>query len=401
MIRFSEMVLPGHPDKLCDQIADAVLAEAYRADPQAYGQIEVAAWCDEFFLTGGIATRKPLAVPLEEIVRRVGREVGYTGSNAIQADRWVVRDAVCRDVRDPREWTEHVNDQCLVVGYAFGDARTRFLPPEHYLAHVFREALTAACREPLAPPGVRARGEGSLPGKGEGLQGQGPDGKLLVRMREEGERWTLEHVLVTLQQLESTPFMDVCAGVAECLSLAYEGVRRADPRWLRPWAEVDLLVNPNGPLINGGPDGDNGQTGRKLAMDFYGPRVPQGGGALSGKDLTHIDRAGSYAARRAAVQAVSTGASECLVKVAYAPNVDAPLDVVWEMRGSGSRTVREAFAHSSIRREAAEWGACVERGVGDHFWSEAPWNEAPMWDEAAGKLDEGGLKADLGYCPRR
>ena len=97
------------------------------------------------------------------------------------------------------------------------------------------------------------------------------------------------------------------------------------------------MINPNGPLLNGGSDGDNGQTGRKLAMDFYGPRIPIGGGALSGKHLSHIDRIGAYAAREAAVRAVCSGARECLVRVAWAPNICEPLDVCYEMIGRGSR----------------------------------------------------------------
>ena len=105
-------------------------------------------------------------------------------------------------------------------------------------------------------------------------------------------------------------------------------MRWRDARWTAGFSDIELLINPNGPLLNGGSDGDNGQTGRKLVVDYYGPRVPIGGGALSGKDLSHIDRAGAYAAREAALHAVRTGAGECRVTLAYAPNRDVPLDVV-------------------------------------------------------------------------
>ncbi len=115
------------------------------------------------------------------------------------------------------------------------------------------------------------------------LKGQGPDGKLIVRVREEGERWMLEHVLVTLQQRPETAFLELCIGIAGTLEEAYRRIRRADRRWCAPWEEVELMLNPNGPLLNGGSDGDNGQTGRKLVMDYYGPRVPIGGGALYGQ----------------------------------------------------------------------------------------------------------------------
>jgi S-adenosylmethionine synthetase len=356
MVRLSEMVLAGHPDKVCDAIADAVLMEAYRADPQAYGQVEVACWCDEFFLTGGIATRQPVTTPLEEVVRRVGRRIGYHEGNAVDSARWQVRNTVCLEVRDPREWTEHVNDQCIVVGYAgYGEA-TRFLPPEHYVAHRFRERLTESLRSGH-------------------LAGQGPDGKLIVRMREEGSDWHLEHVLVTIQQLDRTPFADVCAGVLKEVEAAYREVRRLDGRWRRDWEDVEVLVNPNGPLVNGGPDGDNGQTGRKLVMDYYGPRVPLGGGALSGKDLTHIDRAGAYAARQAAVEAVAAGAKECLLRIAYAPNLDAPLDVVAEFEGTPIRIDPGRFDHRQIREQVRGSWITEDLARGGHFDSmQADWN---------------------------
>lgn len=356
MVRFSEMVLPGHPDKLCDQIADRILMEAYAADPQAYGQVEVSCWCDEFFLTGGIATRRPMARPLEELVREVGREVGYHEGNAVDSARWAVRNTVCEEVRDPRPWTEHTNDQCIVVGYAGYDAKTRYLPPEHYLAHAFREALTQSCHSGW-------------------LRGQGPDGKLLVRLREEGWDWRLEHVLVTMQQREADAFLDVVGWVVADLRSSYLAVQRDDPRWRSPWDEVEVMVNPNGPLVNGGPDGDNGQTGRKLVMDYYGPRVPLGGGALCGKDLTHVDRAGAYMARKLAVGAVVGGASECLIRAAYAPNLDAPLDVVVEQLGGGPID-RCRLSHDCIRQEARGWPLTRDLARGTHFLRDAPWNTA-------------------------
>ena len=88
---------------------------------------------------------------------------------------------------------------------------------------------------------------------------------------------------MTLQQRETTEFLDLTRGIETVLASAYQRVRFADPRWRGTWEAAALLINPNGPLISGGSDGDNGQTGRKLVMDYYGPRVPIGGGALSGK----------------------------------------------------------------------------------------------------------------------
>lgn len=356
MIRMSEMVLPGHPDKFCDQIADEIVAECVAVDPEAYAQIEVGAWSDQVWLSGGICTRASLRARFEEVVRRVGERVGYTRGNWVDASRYQVTSTVCAELGDPRRWTRAVNDQAIVIGWAGYDARTHYLPPEHFLAHVFREALTQACQ-------------------GGALDGEGPDGKLLVRMREDGDGWALEHVLVTIQQRREVELLDVCRRVEEVLRQAYQAAQRADPRWRARWEDVETMVNPNGPLLNGGSDGDNGQTGRKLVMDYYGPRVPIGGGALSGKHLTHIDRIGAYAAREAAVRAVQTGAAECLVRVAYAPNVSTPLDVAYEMTGRGERLPPAWFDHAELRRRyptAFDYGAAARGG---HFFDgRLPWN---------------------------
>ena len=329
MIRTSEAVLPGHPDKFCDLVADAIVAECYAVDTVAYCQVEMSVWCDQVFLTGGTATRKPLRRPLEEIVKEVGREIGYIAPNCIVADRYTVHDHVCKETRDPREWTEHVNDQCIAIGWAGYDEKVDWLPPEHFLVHHLKDAIWQSCRS----------------GR---LKGQGPDGKVLVRVRENADDWLVEHILITLQQQLEVDVIQLTELVLGELEDAYVRLKKRDRRWRARWQDIQVLVNPNGPLINGGSDGDNGQTGRKLVMDYYGPRVPIGGGALSGKDLSHIDRAAAYAAREAALTAVVTGAATCKVLLSYAPNIDKPLDVIYDMEGCGRRLPTEWFAHRLV-----------------------------------------------------
>ena len=189
-------------------------------------------------------------------------------------------------------------------------------------------------------------------------------------MRDEGDRWSLEHVLVTIQQTASTAAMDVAAATIGVLQDIYSGLQDRDRRWRSDWRDVAVMINPNGPLVEAGSDGDNGQTGRKLVMDFYGPRVPIGGGALSGKHLTHIDRIGAYAAREAAVRAVRSGADECLVRLAYAPNHAEPLDIFYEMSGQGERQSPEFFSHPEMaaRYPATAIGAALAQGR--HFFDE-------------------------------
>jgi S-adenosylmethionine synthetase len=349
MIRIAEMVLPGHPDKFCDQVADAIVQACYAADPAAYCQVEMSCWFDNIYLTGGISTCRPLAEPLEDIVRRTAHEIGYVPGNAVDAARYRVQSSVCELTRAPTDWTRHVNDQCVSIGWAGYDARVAWLPPEQFLAHTLGEALVQA----FAP--------------GKPLAGQGPDGKLMVRLRENGPEWMLEHVLLTLQQRETDNALEVSAAITTVLASAYAALQEHDRRWVADWKDVSLLLSPNGVLVDGGSHGDNGQTGRKLAVDYYGPRVPIGGGALSGKDLSHIDRAAAYALRQAAVEAVAGGASQCLVMAAWAPNVGEPLDVVWQLEGRGPRRPEAWFRHGAMVERAPGVRVGRHLGRGRHF----------------------------------
>jgi S-adenosylmethionine synthetase len=352
MIRMSEMVLPGHPDKVCDQIADAVIAACVEVDADAYGQIEAGIWCDQLWLSGGVCTRLPLRTSLEDLARKTLREIGYLD----QSRRCQIVDTVCQDVGDPKRWSNAVNDQAIVAGWAGYDLKTRGLPPEHFLCHLLREALALSCSNGA-------------------LAGHGPDGKILVRLREDSGGFFLEQILVTLQQKPGAEFIEVCLALSTLFRVVYTRLRSSDARWAGSWEEVELLINPNGPLLNGGSEGDNGQTGRKLVMDFYGPRVPIGGGALSGKHLSHIDRIGSYAAREAALHALATGAQECLVRVAYAPGRTLPLEVTYEMLGRGERYDEQWFDHRALRERYSTQVDYRALAQGTHFFDpEARWN---------------------------
>ncbi len=357
MIRISEMVLLGHPDKFCDQVADAIIAECMAIDDDGYAQVEVSVWSDQVWLSGGICTRRPIPRPLKDIVVETGLSIGYVPGSHLDASRYQVTDTVCQRVGDPTQWSRYVNDQGVIIGWAGYDEKTHFLPPEHFLAHTFRNALVTSCSEGI-------------------LRNQGPDGKLIVRLREEGSRWSLEHVLITLQQEESLEFMELCHRTSKVAAETYEQLQRVDSRWIARWQDVELLINPNGPLVSGGSDGDNGQTGRKLVVDYYGPRIPMGGGALSGKHMGHIDRIGAYAARSAAIAAVKSGAEECLIRLAYAPNVPDPLDITYEMVGRGVRQSPAYFNHLAMTDRFSGNLITKELGRGNHFFDlTLPWNQ--------------------------
>ena len=321
MIWVSEAVLPGHPDKLCDFVAESLVQAVLMVDPDAYAQIEAGIWCDQLWLSGGYAARgEPLDV-VHIATEALDSIAGAVDPHA-RLTPWRVTNAVCRYEADPTQWSRHVNDQAIVIGWAGYDAKVQFRPPEHYLALEVRNALWDAC----------CGGE---------LARCGPDGKLIVRLREDADGFALEHVLVTLEHPEALSVLELAQRVNAVLARIYRRLCGEDARWVAKWSDVEVLVNPNGPLSNAGSRKDNGQTGRKLVMDYYGPRVPLGGGAIYGKHPSHVDRFGARQTRRLAVQAVERGADECLLRATYAPNVPEPIDVMVHTSGGDLRVAIE------------------------------------------------------------
>ncbi len=182
-------------------------------------------------------------------------------------------------------------------------------------------------------------------------------------------------MLVTLQHRESDSLLEVTSRVLATLAESYLKVQGADSRWVVAWSRVAVSINPNGPYFRAGSDGDNGQTGRKLVMDYYGPRIPIGGGALSGKHPGHIDRLAAYVARQSAISTVCSGARECLIQLVYSPNQDEPLEVVWSVEGGGTRQSRKVFGFNEMLGSADSYRISVELGQGRHFWDQdLPWN---------------------------
>ncbi|OLY90723.1 S-adenosylmethionine synthetase [Cnuella takakiae] len=259
MKRYSETVLNGHPDKFCDLLADCIVREVYRNDPEGYAQVEASVWSHQLFLTGAIATRNRAAIDVRQLLVELGETIGYTATNHIDASRYQVHDHICRLNADPLQWTRHCNDQSIITGYAGYDGFTNWLPPEHYGAWYFRAALVRA----LSP--------------GSELAGHGPDGKVLLVLDEDAQGFRLHTLLVTLQQHPSAGYLAFTEQVAVFLYAAYAQLAAKDPRWYAAWKDIRVLINPNGTFIRGGSDSDNGQTGRKLVMDYYGPRIPIGG----------------------------------------------------------------------------------------------------------------------------
>ncbi len=305
----AEWVLPGHPDKLCDALADRIVGEVLRADP--YGQCGIEAACafDHVFVTGLIGFDRSTLPDIEQRlvgwVRDTYRSAGYGG-------RWdPVPEALQIDLRALRiehrgaEWQElrHLSDdQCICVGYAQDAPQTDYLPGALWTARRIAQALHA--RQQEAP-------QGSV----------GPDGKVIVRGAERADgSFRPLSVSVSLHHAEDADWLELRRHAQGALRDA-----------LGDEHLPDLTVNAAGMFLCGGPTGDNGTTGKKLVMDAYGPGVPIGGGAWSGKDFNKPDRVGGLLARRLALQCVQAGVGRRVrVQLEYRPNSPRPESIsVW------------------------------------------------------------------------
>jgi S-adenosylmethionine synthetase len=380
---FAEAVLPGHPDKLADQIADGVLDIALAQDPRAIVQVEVAVDRDVCFVdgrcstAGGALPRELVAQTIRAVYGRAGfgepfPEVGDgTDYQCPRGDDVELHLRATIDEADPDERgeREYTDDQAIHVGYAVASPGTRFLPLEQHLALALRDRLAELCAT-------------------RRLLGAGPDGKLLITLvpvADAGEsvRYEVRDLIVSLQHLGDAPLVALERAVRDCLRDELE--RQAAPNQelvVEREARLSLRLNRSGVFVAGGPMNDNGQTGRKLVFDFYGPRVPIGGGALSGKDPWRLDRAGAFRARQIALAIVDTGfVRDALVTLAWAPRDTRPSHVSIVVDG---RTLAAADAARWTRRFdpslAATWEELGLAGVNyencarmGHFGRAVPW----------------------------
>ena len=323
----SESVTEGHPDKLCDQIADAILDSILEQDPVARVACEVATTTGLVLVMGEITTRARVDIP--RIVRGTIREVGYTRAEyGLDADTCAVLVALdeqspdiargvdaaleARDRRgegaDPYD-ALGAGDQGLMFGYACRET-PELMPLPIMLAHRLARQL------------ARVRREGVLPY----LR---PDGKTQVTVRYEGDRPEAVTRVVVSAQHDDIPIEKVRADIERHVVRAV-----IDPSLLQD--DLRLFVNPTGRFVVGGPQGDSGMTGRKLIVDTYGGMARHGGGSFSGKDPTKVDRSGAYAARWVAKNIVAAGlASRCEVQVAYVIGAARPVSLSVQTFGTG------------------------------------------------------------------
>lgn len=373
----AEWVLPGHPDKLCDALADRIVGEVLRRDPKGQCGIEAACAFDHVFVTGLIgfdhSTLPDLERRLPDWVRDTYRCAGYTGRwDPLPEDLQIDLRALRIEHRGA-EWQELrqlSDDQCICVGYAQDTPQTGYLPGALWTARRIAQALHT--RQQQAPQGPI-----------------GPDGKVIVRGTEQ-EDGTFKplSVSVSLHHAEDADWLALRRHAQGAL---HDALARAGDGPL-----PDLTVNAAGMFVCGGPTGDNGTTGKKLVMDAYGPGVPIGGGAWSGKDMHKPDRVGGLLARRLALQCVHAGAGRRVrVQLEYRPNSPRPESVsVWadgrcvplpaEVRAvptlDAARAMIAALAGADfaplVSGQLARWGHFGHRGS----W----WEPLPRGAEAHG-----------------
>jgi S-adenosylmethionine synthetase len=325
----SESVTEGHPDKLADQISDTILDAAIEQDPRARVACETLVTTGLVVVAGEITTDTYVDIPT--LVREKVSQIGYTrakfGFDAETCGVIVSIDPQSADIAqgvdraadaqigESAEMTDaEINevgagDQGMMFGYAVRETE-ELMPMPISLAHALTRRLTE----------VRKSGD---------LAYLRPDGKSQVTVRYEGARPVgISKVLISAQHqdgMESQIKGDLLEAVIEPVM----------PEELFDKANTDILVNPTGRFVTGGPQGDCGLTGRKIIVDTYGGAAPHGGGAFSGKDPTKVDRSGAYAARYVAKNVVAAGLAErCLVQVAYAIGVAHPVSVMIETFGT-------------------------------------------------------------------
>ena len=310
----SESVTEGHPDKICDQISDAVLDAILSEDPMGRVACETTASTGLIHIMGEISTS--CYVDIQKIARGVVREIGYDrakyGFDCDTCGIIVNIDEQSEDIAlGTNDDVGGAGDQGMMFGYAC-DETPELMPMAISLAHKLARRLTAIRKEGLV----------------DYLR---PDGKTQVTVEYDEDRnpVRVDTVVISTQHAPDVSLEQIREDMIRLV--------------IQPTIPAELLdentrvyVNPTGRFVIGGPQGDTGLTGRKIIVDTYGGSAPHGGGAFSGKDPTKVDRSAAYAARWAAKNVVAAGlAKRCQIQLAYAIGVAKPVSILVETFGTG------------------------------------------------------------------
>ena len=322
----SESVTEGHPDKMCDQISDAILDEILKQDPKAHVACEVTAAPNVINIMGEISTTADIDVEktARDVICSIGydsADSGFDGKNCViistlnkqspDIAMGVNASFEYRDGEDDKLNRTGAGDQGIMFGYAC-DETPELMPLPISLAHKLAIQLT------------KVRKDGTI----KYLR---PDGKTQVTVEydDNGKPVRLDTVLISTQHAETADIDTIRADLKKYV------IDTVIPSELMD-SETKILVNPTGRFVIGGPAGDTGLTGRKIIVDTYGGYSRHGGGAFSGKDPTKVDRSAAYAARYAAKNIVAAGlAKKCEIQLSYAIGVAKPVSVMIDTFGTG------------------------------------------------------------------
>jgi S-adenosylmethionine synthetase len=377
----SESVTVGHPDKMCDQISDAILDAMIAQDPGSRVACECVVTTHLCLVAGEVRTKAH--VNIEDVVRETIRDIGYTdASMGFDWEHCSVLIAlqpqshdIARGVDPAKNKDQGAGDQGIMFGYACRET-PQLMPMPIQLAHQLCIRLKKV-REAKGLPWLR------------------PDGKsqVTVQYDEKGEPCRVHTVVVSAQHADQLDGRSISNGEIR-QGIIDHVIRRVIPR---KYLDGDTIyhINPTGRFVVGGPHGDSGLTGRKIIVDTYGGKGSHGGGAFSGKDPSKVDRSAAYMCRHIAKNVVAAGlAEECEVQVSYAIGVAEPLSIGVSTNGTGkisdvglARIIRNTFPLKP--REMIEYLDLLrpiyrKTAEGGHFGWELPeftWEERRKVDE--------------------
>ena len=348
----SESVSEGHPDKLCDQISDAVLDAFLTEEPEARVAAETFATTNRIVIGGevGLSDKEKLSHhmgQIEQIARDCIKDIGYEQDKfhweTVEVTNLLHEQSahIAQGVDAGADKDEGAGDQGIMFGYATTETPELMPAPIQYSHAILRRL-------------AEARKDGSAPDLG-------PDAKSQLSLRYENGK-PVEIMSIVLSTQHRSEDQDS----AYIRSIVEPYIREVVPaEWIT--AKTEWWVNPTGTFVIGGPDGDAGLTGRKIIVDTYGGAAPHGGGAFSGKDPTKVDRSAAYAARYLAKNIVAAGMAErCSLQLSYAIGVSKPLSIYVDTYGTGQ------LPEEAIERAVAQSMDLTPRGIREHLGLNRP-----------------------------